>query len=82
MSLFLFQDVLICYNFFFPEYSQQVFPKQGTTSFLATVVFPKEHPEKTAAILSSLNQAVGKLGRGAVIEGVHAEVRAAAIYQS
>ena len=56
------------------DHTQKVFPKQGTTSFLATVVFPKDHPEKTAAVLSRLNQAVGKQGNGAIIEGIHAEV--------
>ena len=52
-----------------------MFPKQGTTSFLATVVLPKEYPEKTSAILSRLNEAVGIQGNGAIMEGIHAEVR-------
>lgn len=59
----------------FSEHTQGVFPKQGTTSFLATVVFPKEHPEKTSVILSRLNEVVGKQGNGAIMEGIHAEVR-------
>lgn len=57
------------------EHTQGVFPKQGTTSFLATVIFPKEYPEKTLAILSRLNEAVGKQGNGSIMEGIHAEVR-------
>jgi N-acetylglucosamine-6-phosphate deacetylase len=58
-----------------PEHTQGAFPKQGTTSFLATVVFPKEYPEKISAVLSRLNEAVGKQGNGAIMEGIHAEVR-------
>ena len=53
-----------------------MFPRQGTTSFLATVVFPKDDPEKVAAVLASLSEVAGRVtGTGAVLEGVHAEVR-------
>lgn len=52
-----------------------MFPSQGTTSFLATVIFPRDHPEKVAAVLASLAEAMGKVtGTGAVLEGIHAEV--------
>lgn len=68
-----FKLILLSHTFS-SEHTQQIFPKQGTTSFLATVIFPKEYSEKTAAILSRLNEAVGRQGNGAVVEGIHAEV--------
>ena len=55
------------------EHSQRLYPKQGTTSFLATVVLPKGY-EQTAATLSALNECCGKTGQGAVMEGIHSEV--------
>lgn len=56
-----------------PGFSQGIFPRQGTTSFLASVVFPRDTPDKTAAILSGLGARVGLTGFGAVLEGIHAE---------
>jgi len=62
---------------FLTEHTQEVFPRQGTTSFLATVVFPLKYPEKTAAVLSCLGARVGLVSEGrAILEGIHAEVRA------
>ena len=55
-------------------FSQGIFPRQGTTSFLASVVFPRDTPDKTATILSGLGARVGLTGFGAVLEGIHAEV--------
>lgn len=48
----------------------------GTTSFLASVVFP-DHPlgEKEDKILKILESHVGLIdGNGAVLEGIHSEV--------
>jgi N-acetylglucosamine-6-phosphate deacetylase len=62
--------------FIYIEYTQLAFPKLGTTSFLASVIFPRDHPEKISAVLARLAQCVGSTGGGgAVLEGVHAEVR-------
>ena len=47
--------------------------RYGTTSFLATVVLPRDHPN-THATLGVLNERSGKTGHGAVLEGIHAEV--------
>ena len=55
------------------EHSQRLFPRYGTTSFLATVVLPRGHA-RTHATLDTLNASCGKTGRGAVLEGIHAEV--------
>ncbi|CAI8032499.1 N-acetylglucosamine-6-phosphate deacetylase [Geodia barretti] len=55
-----------------PEHSQRLFPRYGTTSFLATVVLPRGHA-KTQATLDVLNERCGKTGYGAVLEGIHAE---------
>ena len=55
------------------EHSQKLFPHYGTTSFLATVVLPRDHPN-THATLGVLNERSGKTGHGAVLEGIHAEV--------
>jgi N-acetylglucosamine-6-phosphate deacetylase len=56
-----------------PEHSQRLFPRYGTTSFLATVVLPRGHA-RTQATLNTLNTSCGKTGHGAVLEGIHAEV--------
>ena len=50
-----------------------MFPKRGTTSFLASVVFPQTGG-RTGEVLSRLGECVGRTGEGAVVEGVHAEV--------
>lgn len=57
------------------EHSQRLYPRYGTTSFLATVVLPRDHPG-TPATLAALNNRCGKTGHGAVLEGIHAEVMA------
>lgn len=62
---------------FLLEYTQQAFPSQGTTSFLATVIFPRDYPEKTTAALKALGRCLMQPpgeGGGAVLEGIHAEV--------
>ena len=64
---------LITYKLNVTEHSQRLFPRYGTTSFLATVVLPQGHP-RTQATLSVLNDRCGKTGYGAVLEGIHAEV--------
>ena len=52
-----------------------MFPSQGTTAFLATVIFPRDQPDKITSVLASLAKCVGEVtGSGAVVEGVHAEV--------
>lgn len=61
--------------FYATEHTQKIFPSKGTTSFLASVVFPKRYPEKTGAVLSCLAGQVGVISDGrAVLEGIHAEV--------
>ena len=57
----------------YTENSQAVFPRYGTTSFLATVVLPRDHT-RTQNTLAALNDSCGKTGHGAVLEGIHSEV--------
>ena len=57
----------------YAEYSKRVFPRYGTTSFLATVVLPQDHT-RTQNTLAALNDSCGKTGHGAVLEGIHSEV--------
>ncbi|XP_078360754.1 N-acetylglucosamine-6-phosphate deacetylase-like isoform X2 [Oculina patagonica] len=58
-----------------PGFTRAKLVQSGTTSFLATVVFP-EHPlsSKTDKLLQTLESQVGLFdGEGAVLEGIHSE---------
>ena len=57
----------------FLGYTQALLPQTGTTSFLATVVFPQSSTI-SKEIMQQLRECAGKTDRGAVLEGVHAEV--------
>ena len=62
--------------FFFADFTRAKLAQSGTTSFLATVVFP-EHPlnNKMGKLLNTLESHVGLVDReGAVLEGIHSEV--------
>ncbi|XP_072045104.1 N-acetylglucosamine-6-phosphate deacetylase-like [Amphiura filiformis] len=57
-----------------PEYTQQRLPKYGVTSFLATVVFPKDlEASGTLKTLHKLESIVGKSNQGATCQGIHCE---------
>ncbi|CAB4002068.1 N-acetylglucosamine-6-phosphate deacetylase, partial [Paramuricea clavata] len=45
----------------------------GTTSILASVVFPEGKNEETLSLLNTIDKRVGVKGIGAVVEGIHAE---------
>ena len=56
-------------------YTQQRLPKYGVTSFLASMVFPKDLQLHTVFnTLKILEGVVGKTGQGSTCEGIHAEV--------
>ena len=55
-----------------PEYSQKRLAELGTTSILASVVFPPDNTV-TEQIIEKLRSCVGVTTQGAVIEGIHAE---------
>ena len=58
-------------------YTQQRLPKYGVTSFLASMVFPKDLQLHTVFnTLKILEGVVGKTGQGSTCEGIHAEVGA------
>ncbi|XP_077863301.1 N-acetylgalactosamine-6-phosphate deacetylase-like [Saccoglossus kowalevskii] len=58
----------------YPEYPQKLFPKLGVTSFLATMVLPKDNKKsETFEIIQTLEIIIGKPGNGAICEGIHAE---------
>ena len=62
--------------FLFEDFTRHKLVQSGTTSFLATVVFP-EHPlsNKMGKLLHALESHVGLIdGEGAVLEGIHSEV--------
>ena len=62
--------------FVFQDFTRAKLVRSGTTSFLATVVFP-EHPlsNKMGKLLNTLESHVGIVdGDGAVLEGIHSEV--------
>ena len=46
----------------------------GTTSILASIVFPGGKNEETLSLLNTIDKRVGVKGIGAVVEGIHAEV--------
>lgn len=50
----------------------QRLPRYGTTSLLASIVFAAEQ-EQTRRAIRAVSQRVGKLGHGAVLEGIHFE---------
>ncbi|XP_077991798.1 N-acetylglucosamine-6-phosphate deacetylase-like [Glandiceps talaboti] len=58
-----------------PEYSQNNFPKSGVTSFLATMVYPKDADAAgTEETIQKIENIVGRTdGRGAVCEGINGE---------
>ena len=57
---------------FILDYTLQLLPNRGTTSCLATLVFPKDFKTSQFEFLS---KSVGKITPGsAVLEGIHAEV--------
>ncbi|XP_071807846.1 N-acetylglucosamine-6-phosphate deacetylase-like [Asterias amurensis] len=57
-----------------PAYTQQRLPKYGVTSFLASMVFPKDLQLHTVFnTLKILEGVVGKTGQGSTCEGIHAE---------
>lgn len=62
--------------FLLKDFTRSRLIQYGTTSFLASVVFP-DHPlgEKEDKILKILESHVGLIdGNGAVLEGIHSEV--------
>ena len=62
---------------FFEDFTRTKLVQSGTTSFLATVVFP-EHPlsNEMGKLLHTLESHVGLFdGEGAVLEGIHSEVQ-------
>jgi len=69
---FFFNNVVTC----FVGFTRGKLVQSGTTSFLATIVFP-DHPlsNKMDKLLQTLNSHVGYFdGGGAVLEGIHSEV--------
>lgn len=76
---FLVSLSIQCYSWVFLSltgFTRAKLVQSGTTSFLATIVFP-EHPlsNKTDKLLQTLESHVGLIdGRGAVLEGIHSEV--------
>lgn len=70
---FLWMTCFAC----FAGFTRSKLVQSGTTSFLATVVF-SDHPlsNKMGKLLQTLDRYVGcSDGRGAVLEGIHSEVR-------
>ncbi|XP_062514677.1 N-acetylglucosamine-6-phosphate deacetylase-like isoform X2 [Corticium candelabrum] len=61
-----------------PEFTLSRLPRLGTTSCLATIVFPPSETDsiiaqETRQVLQSLNVAMERPSHGAVLEGIHAE---------
>eukprot|EP00048_Salpingoeca_helianthica_P018090 m.240660 g.240660 ORF g.240660 m.240660 type:complete len:402 (-) comp23526_c0_seq1:22-1227(-) len=59
-----------------PGHSQRIQAAQGTTSFLASLIFPHSASSEGAsvrAMVETLRSRVGCTGHGAVLEGFHAE---------
>ena len=61
-------------KYLFSDYTCAKAVTTGTTSLLATVVFPEGKNEETLSLLKSLEKRVGLKGIGSVVEGIHAEV--------
>ena len=61
-------------HYFFIDYTCAKAVATGTTSLLASVVFPEGKNEETLSLLKTLDKRVGVKGIGAVLEGIHAEV--------
>ena len=62
----------ICFLTFYPGFTQDHLPKLGTTSFLASIVFTTA--QRRDEVTARLVERIGKVGHGAVVEGIHAEV--------
>lgn len=69
-------DLIFLHVIYFVGFTRAKLVQNGTTSFLATVVF-SDHPlgSKMDSLLKILDSQVGCIdGKGAVLEGIHCEV--------